>query len=239
MCQKEKNLNGVDHKSGANKLWSTIRNLNGSKGKSNANKLMTFGTIITSIPNKCANLFNQHFTPHPPTIDDSKRAVLRKIRQLPKDSVEYTTNEVSETITSTKKSKALGSDNLTPIHLHYLGPEAIQYLTQLLNLSIMSTVIPQNWRTGRVIPLLKPGKNPEESKSYRPIALISPVTKLPEKLTLPELERQACGLPTQVKKVETHHNGIELSEPQHQIWSQQIQTVSLHSNGCSGLQNSF
>ena len=40
-----------------------------------------------------------------------------------------------------------------------------------------------------MIPLPKPGRNPEESKSYRSIALLSPVAKLLEKLILPELER--------------------------------------------------
>ena len=125
-------LNGVEHKSWANKLLSTIRNLNVSKGKSIANKLITFGTKVTSIPNKRANLFNQQFTPHPPNIDNSKRALLRKIMQLPKESVEYTINEVFETVRSTKKSKALGSDNVAPISLHYLMPKSINYLTQLL-----------------------------------------------------------------------------------------------------------
>ena len=95
-------LNGEDRKSRANKLWSTIRNLNSSEGKSNASKI-SFGTITLSIPKKSANLFNRQFTPHPPTIYDSKRAVLRRIRQLPKESVEYTTNGVFETIRFMKK----------------------------------------------------------------------------------------------------------------------------------------
>lgn len=41
---------------------------------------------------------------------------------------------------------------------------------------------------GRIIPLLKPGKPADVSKSYRPIALLSPVAKLVEKILLPEVQ---------------------------------------------------
>ena len=39
---------------------------------------------------------------------------------------------------------------------------------------------------GRLIPLAKPGKDPGQAKSYRTIALLSPVAKLIERLLLPE-----------------------------------------------------
>ena len=39
-----------------------------------------------------------------------------------------------------------------------------------------------------MIPLPKPGKDPEQSKSYRPIALLSPIAKLIERILLPELD---------------------------------------------------
>ena len=86
-----------------------------------------------------------------------------------------------EAIKTTKKSKALGPDKLAPIHLHYLGPKGIAYLTHTINLSYKTSNIPHKWKLAKIIPLLKPGKDAELSKSYRPIALLSPVAKLAEK----------------------------------------------------------
>ena len=41
-----------------------------------------------------------------------------------------------------------------------------------------------------IIPLLKPKKPPDESKSYRPVSLLSPAAKVLEKLILPELNKE-------------------------------------------------
>ena len=49
--------------------------------------------------------------------------------------------------------------------------------------------MPQKWKVGKILPLLKPVKDPEQSKSYRHIALLSPVAKLAEKLLLKDYER--------------------------------------------------
>ena len=43
------------------------------------------------------------------------------------------------------------------------------------------------WKNALIIPLLKPGKLAESSKSYRPISLISPTVKILERLLLPYL----------------------------------------------------
>ena len=43
------------------------------------------------------------------------------------------------------------------------------------------------WKNSIIIPLLKPGKDPAESKSYRPVSLLCPAAKILERLILPEL----------------------------------------------------
>ena len=126
----------------------------------------------------------------PPSVGDIKRqAAARKIRQLRKAKVELTPMMVTEALKATKKIKALGPDCIASIHLHYIGPVAVSFLTKLINLSLDSSVIPALWKVGRVIPLPKPDKDPEQAKSYRPLALLSPVAKLVEKLILPDFEK--------------------------------------------------
>ena len=57
-------------------------------------------------------------------------------------------------------------------------------MTAIINTSVDKATIPEIWKVGRVIPLQKPGKPADESKSFRPIALLSPIAKLIEKLLL-------------------------------------------------------
>ena len=45
-----------------------------------------------------------------------------------------------------------------------------------------------NWKVGKVIPLLKPGRYPEHLKSYMLIVLLLPVAKIKERLLLSEFD---------------------------------------------------
>ena len=49
---------------------------------------------------------------------------------------------------------------------------------------LMSTLSTSLWKIGLIIPILKPNKSPDQSTSYRPISLLSPLAKLMEKLVL-------------------------------------------------------
>ena len=95
--------------------------------------------------------------------------------------------EVNLAIRSTKKSKAFGPDNKAPIMLKHLEPISIAYITRLKNLSMSIFSIPSLWKIGRIIPIIKPNKRPDQSTSYRPISLQSPLAKLMEKLLLATL----------------------------------------------------
>ena len=50
--------------------------------------------------------------------------------------------------------------------------------------SLNTGVIPSKWKTARIIPLLKPGKPDDTSKSYRPVSLLSPLVKALDTLLL-------------------------------------------------------
>ena len=88
-------------------------------------------------------------------------------------------------IKKSKNSKAIGPDGLSPIMLKHLGPKGIKYLTDIYNMSVNTAIIPSIWKTGRIIPLLKPGKAADKGPSYRPVSLLSPPSKILEALLLP------------------------------------------------------
>ena len=75
--------------------------------------------------------------------------------------------------------------------LKYLGPIRIAYITRLMTLSMSTLSIPSLWKRGRIIPILKPNKSPDQSTSYRPISLA--ISKIMEKLVLGTLTEHLRG----------------------------------------------
>ena len=75
------------------------------------------------------------------------------------------------------------------------------FLRTLFNTSLQTAVLPAEWRSALIIPILKPGKDPCEAASYRPISLLSCVSKLMERLVCARLtwflETHAALLPQQ------------------------------------------
>lgn len=56
------------------------------------------------------------------------------------------------------------------------------YLLSILNQIFISGIVPETWKSQIIIPILKPGKDPSLSSSYRPIALSSVLAKIMEHL---------------------------------------------------------
>ena len=90
--------------------------------------------------------------------------------------MKISTKLVENAIKSSEKSKALGPNNIALIHLHFIGKQAIKYLSKLISLSLRNATKPENWQMGRVLLLAKLSKDSEQA-NYRPIALLFPVTK--------------------------------------------------------------
>ena len=95
---------------------------------------------------------------------------------------------VAREIKRMKPSKAIGPDGISTIMLKHIGPKGINYLTTMLNTSLHLLQTPTIWKTAKIVPLPKPGKPLENSGSYRPISLLSPIAKLLEVLILPNLQ---------------------------------------------------
>ena len=104
------------------------------------------------------------------------------------DAPNITITEVKEAIKKSKASKALGPDKISTLHLKHLGENGLKYLSKLFNSSLQQCSIPDIWKTSKIIPLLKPKKDPKEAKSYRPVSLLCPAIKIMERTLLPYLD---------------------------------------------------
>ena len=119
----------------ANNLWRTIRNLTNKSPKTN-NISIKFNGFTARDDKRCADKFNQQFTPHPNYKDILKKSVIRRIHKQCKTSENlFTIQQVCSAIGETKPSKAQGPDGIAPIMLKNIGTKALTYLTELLNIS--------------------------------------------------------------------------------------------------------
>ena len=83
-----------------------------------------------------------------------------------------------------KLSTAIGPGGMNTLHLKKLDHGAINYLTNVFNLSISTGLIPEIWHKAIIIPIPKPGKD-DIGMNWRPISLLCPAAKALEKLLLP------------------------------------------------------
>ena len=63
-----------------------------------------------------------------------------------------------------------------------MGPKAKNALLRLYNRSWHSGTTPPTWRTAVIVPILKKGKKASDLASYRPISLLSSISKTMERM---------------------------------------------------------
>ncbi|GBN97051.1 RNA-directed DNA polymerase from mobile element jockey [Araneus ventricosus] len=83
-----------------------------------------------------------------------------------------------------KINKAPGIDSITNKMLKHLPLKIILKLTEIFNHMLKFRHFPNSWKIARVLPILKPGKDPTHPVSYRQISLLPTLSKLGEKLIL-------------------------------------------------------
>ncbi len=218
---------------GSQKLWKTIKSLNNNPAQPD-NQGISFDNKITTDAKSIANNFNKQYTPH----SDKKpakilRSTLRKLKCKSKDPpVVFTPAQTLAAIKKSKNSKALGPDGLSPIMLKHIGPNAIEFLTNIFNKCLELSIIPNIWKTGKIIPLLKPGKPADKGTSYRPVSLLSPAIKILEALLLPAVTeaiqladhqhgfRKGRSTGTALQRILDHiNNGLNRKKPVHRTVS--------------------
>ena len=94
----------------------------------------------------------------------------------------FSFNELEEALSGAKDS-AVGPDDIHYLLIKHLAQPAKEILLSLYN-EIFSgkKPFPPEWRKATVIPIAKPGKDPLQPGSYRPIALTSCLCKILEKM---------------------------------------------------------
>ncbi|GFW16058.1 probable RNA-directed DNA polymerase from transposon X-element [Trichonephila clavipes] len=89
-----------------------------------------------------------------------------------------------------------GPDGISYVLLRHLSADSLVSLLYLFNRIWREQVYPTQWQEAIVIPILKPGKDPKNPLSYRPIALTSCLCKTLERMVnarlVFQLEKHKC-----------------------------------------------
>ncbi|GFU46475.1 putative RNA-directed DNA polymerase from transposon X-element [Trichonephila clavipes] len=89
-----------------------------------------------------------------------------------------------------------GPDGISYVLLRHLSEDSLVSLLYLFNRIWREQVYPTQWQEAIVIPILKPGKDPKNPLSYRPIALTSCLCKTLERMVnarlVYQLEKNRC-----------------------------------------------
>ena len=204
----------LDQKSYVTKLWRTIKGIYGRAKREAENEAITFNGSSFQSSKQISVRFNQQFNQQfntsklgRHTSSSEIRFVKRETKRISLEMAQtFTTDLVRRAIKSRRNSKAFGQDKLSIFPLKHLGPRAIEYITALFNLSVMTCQIPTIWKSSLIIPIPKPGKDTSVGTSYRPISLLCPAAKVLESLILHTINKYLQAAPDQHGFRPDHHS---------------------------------
>ena len=170
-------------------IWKVIRSMNG-KGKSSASDipLEENGMLIPNASTKANILADQLegiIGADPAAISEEEEETIHLAKNSSFEDQfnrRFTLEELTENIRDLPSNKATGNDDVHNLFLKNLPDHTITELLGLINRSWRRSEVPASWRHSLVIPILKNGKPASEPNSYRPVSLISCVSKLMEKM---------------------------------------------------------
>ncbi|GBM69812.1 putative RNA-directed DNA polymerase from transposon BS, partial [Araneus ventricosus] len=144
-----------------------------------------------AIADNLALQFQNNDLSHPPTEFIVERRIKLLNRKPAMNKIKpCTPAEVADEIAKLKNRKCPGKDRITNLMLKHLPKRTIVRITYLINCVIKLSHFPKSWKTAVVVPIYKAGKNAQSPDSYRPISLLSSLSKLAESIILNRLEAE-------------------------------------------------
>ena len=193
----EEFIDNTNNTTSAKDFWNQIKRFNG-------NSLYTQNTLALKINNTIeedqtiiANTFAQNFTTPLTPITEQKRRHLLKTIDKQNITESHTVFEINKRITPlefanaikhTKNTSAPGLDSINYQTIKNLPDEFKTEILEIYNLILFNGDYPSNWKTALVIPILKKQKSPLSTNSYRPISLLSCLSKLLDKIITKRLQ---------------------------------------------------
>ena len=131
-------------------------------------------------PTEKATIFNNFFN----SIFTRSTFTLPPLNQLPSPTNQLHTITMDESdillvLSNLDPSKSPGCDDLSPYILIECASSLISSTTKLFEMSLQTSSLPDEWKTHKIIPILK-GGDPSTVSNYRPISLLCILSKVLE-----------------------------------------------------------
>ena len=172
------------------KTWKIINSMVGrTRHKSSLPETLLINDTIESDPVLISNAFSSYFqnigqnlaakihsSKHPSNYFMNTLPVTTSAFFKPTDSMEIFT-----IINSCKAKKSVGDDGISMELLKITSKQICEPLSKLMNMSIEQGIVPESMKLAKVIPVHK-GKSRSALTNYRPISLLSNISKIFEKI---------------------------------------------------------
>ncbi|GFX25589.1 probable RNA-directed DNA polymerase from transposon X-element [Trichonephila clavipes] len=211
-CQQAKRNKGgrgyvssITSSTTSQQLWRKVKAANGLYRDFNIPILET-STALYSSPLDVANLIGKTFASvsssdsYSPAFQATKNRLERtpinfRCRQPLPYNCDFDMFELKRALSSAHNTSP-GPDGISYVLLRHLSEDSLVSLLYLFNRIWREQVYPTQWQEAIVIPILKPGKDPKNPLSYRPIALTSCLCKTLERMVnarlVYQLEKNKC-----------------------------------------------
>ena len=176
-----------DLRNNPKRFWSVFKL---SSKESNFPNTMSMGvgegvstpTRTALSPADIASMFNEYFTSSTKDHPDPTPTETESLDHALCD-ISFTTEDVSEALLALDPNKATGPDGIPCRLLKETVRQIAPSLTQLFNLSLCCSTLPDDWKLANIIPVYKKGEK-QYVDNYRPISLLSIVSKVLERCVL-------------------------------------------------------
>ena len=85
--------------------------------------------------------------------------------------------EINELLFAISDGKATGAGGITVRFLKLCSAVTVPIITHIVNVSIISCIVPDDWKVAEVIPLFKDGDR-TDSPNYHPISILPAISKV-------------------------------------------------------------
>ena len=123
------------------------------------------------------------------TMDDIVQETINKnLHTIDNHNIKLTSpQEIKSIIQKLPNNKAPGLDDINNKLIKNFSQKVIVQLTYIINAILVHGYYPMAWKTAVVVPIRKPNKDASDPKNYRPISLLSAISKIAEKVILSRL----------------------------------------------------
>ena len=181
-----KYMESINAKTSPKDVWRKITVLS-NKYKSNAVTALKVGARIIDDPKEIADTIGESLAETSSLANCSDKFL--RYKEINEKRINFSTKNVfkyNAAISMEEFDSALdecgntaeGPDEIHNTMLKNLSELGKTYILDLLNYIFKGGVLPDDWKLAHIIPILKKDKDPLDPKSYRPISLLSCLSKL-------------------------------------------------------------